>query len=62
MSEVNPFETAQQQLDKAAEALDLDESVHQALREPMRTFVVNFQVKMDDGISRTFKGYRVQYN
>lgn len=62
MSEVNPFETAQRQLDKAAEALDLDESVHQALREPMRTFIVNFQVKMDDGTSKTFKGYRVQYN
>ena len=62
MSEVNPFETAQQQLDKAAEVLNLDESVHQALREPMRTFVVNFQVRMDNGSSKTFRGYRVQYN
>lgn len=62
MSEVNPFETAQQQLDKAAEVLDLDKSVHQALREPMRTFIVNFQVEMDDGSMKTFKGYRVQYN
>lgn len=62
MNEVNPFETAQRQLDKAAEVLGLEESVHQALREPMRTFVVNFQVKMDDGSTRTFKGYRVQYN
>jgi glutamate dehydrogenase (NAD(P)+) len=62
MKEVNPFETAQRQLDKAAEALDLEESIHQALREPMRTFIVNFQVRMDDGSSRTFKGYRVQYN
>jgi glutamate dehydrogenase (NAD(P)+) len=62
MSEVNPFETAQRQLDKAAEVLDLKESVHQALREPMRTFIVNFQVEMDDGSTETFKGYRVQYN
>ncbi|MBS3791323.1 Glu/Leu/Phe/Val dehydrogenase [Candidatus Bipolaricaulota bacterium] len=62
MKEMNPFKTVQRQLDKAAEALDLDESVHQALREPMRTFIVNFQVKMDDGASKTFKGYRVQYN
>ncbi|MBS3740244.1 Glu/Leu/Phe/Val dehydrogenase [Candidatus Bipolaricaulota bacterium] len=62
MSEVNPFETAQQQLDKAAKVLDLDKSVHQALREPMRTFIVNFQVKLDDGSMKTFKGYRVQYN
>ncbi len=62
MNEVNPFETAQRQLDKAAEVLDLDHSVHQALREPMRTFVVNFQVEMDDGSTKTFKGFRVQYN
>lgn len=62
MKEMNPFKTVQRQLDKAAEALDLEESIHQALREPMRTFIVNFQVKMDDGTSKTFKGYRVQYN
>ena len=62
MKEVNPFETAQRQLDKAAKELDLDRSVHQALREPMRTFVVNFQVEMDDGATETFKGFRVQYN
>ncbi|MCF7890458.1 Glu/Leu/Phe/Val dehydrogenase [Candidatus Bipolaricaulota bacterium] len=62
MKEMNPFKTVQRQLDKAAEALDLEESIHQALRKPMRTFIVNFQVKMDDGSSKTFKGYRVQYN
>ncbi|MBS3786713.1 Glu/Leu/Phe/Val dehydrogenase [Candidatus Bipolaricaulota bacterium] len=62
MKEMNPFKTVQRQLDKAAEVLNLDESVHQALREPMRTFIINFQVKMDDGSSKTFKGYRVQYN
>lgn len=61
MSEVNTFKTAQSQLDKAAEALDLKESVHQALRKLMRTFIVNFQVE-DDGSTETFKGYRVQYN
>jgi len=62
MKEVNPFKTAQRQLDKAAKELDLDRSVHQALREPMRTFIVNFQVEMDDGKTETFKGFRVQYN
>ena len=62
MKDVNPFETAQRQLDKAAAVLDLEKSVHQALREPMRTFVVNFQVEMDDGETETFKGFRVQYN
>lgn len=62
MTEVNLFETAQRQLARAAKVLNLEESVHEALREPMCTFIVNFQVKMDDGSTRTFKGYRVQYN
>lgn len=62
MGEVNPFETAQRQLDKAAKELKLDKSVHEFLREPMRTLIVTFPVKMDNGTTKTFKGFRVQYN
>ncbi len=62
MSEVNPFETAQKQLDKAAEKLGLEEDVHQNLREPNRFLTVTFPVEMDDGTTKTFKGYRCQYN
>ena len=32
------------------------------LREPMREFHFSIPVKMDDGTTRTFRGYRVQYN
>ncbi len=58
----NPFEIAQQQLDKAAKKLHLAPEVHALLREPMRTLEVRFPVRMDDGTTRVFNGFRVQYN
>ena len=63
MSEnLNPFAIAQAQLDRAAELLQLDPDMHAFLREPMREFHFSIPVKMDDGTTRTFRGYRVQYN
>jgi glutamate dehydrogenase len=59
---LNPFEISQRQLDVAAEKLNLDPQVTAVLREPMRTFILNFPVRMDDGSIRVFRGYRVQYN
>lgn len=58
----NPFHTAQAQLDEAAKLLDLPSSVHALLREPMAEFRVRIPVRMDDGTTKTFTGFRVQYN
>jgi len=60
--ELNPFKIAQAQLDKAAERLGMDEEMHAFLREPMRELCVSIPVKMDDGATKIFKGFRVQYN
>ena len=63
MSEnLNPFAIAQAQLDEAAEKLALDPDMHAFLREPMREFHFTIPVRMDDGRTQVFKGYRVQYN
>ncbi len=62
MTEINPFEMAQQQLDECAKILGLEPDVAAALREPMREVHVSLPVRMDDGSIRTFKGFRVQYN
>jgi glutamate dehydrogenase (NAD(P)+) len=59
---LNPFAIAQAQLDEAAIALQLDPDMHAFLREPMREFHFTLPVRMDDGRTQTFKGYRVQYN
>lgn len=60
--ELNPFKIAQAQLDKAAKALNLDPAAHALLREPLRTLIVNFPVRMDDGTVKVFTGFRCQYN
>ncbi len=60
--ELNPFKIAQKQLDKAAAVLNLDPAIHALLREPLRELHVILPVKMDDGTTKIFKGFRVQYN
>lgn len=62
MSELNPFRIAQAQLDEAAEKLGLDAATHEFLRWPMREYRVTVPVKMDNGRTKIFHAYRVQYN
>ena len=59
---LNPFAIAQAQLDEAAAVLQLDPTLHQFLREPMREYHFTIPIRMDDGSTRIFPGYRVQYN
>ena len=63
MSEkLNPFVIAQAQFDQAAEILELPANMHTFLRTPMRELHFTLPVKMDNGKSRIFQGFRVQYN
>ncbi len=62
MAKKNPFEVAQEQLDKAAKLLKLEPAVHEMLRWPMREVHVTIPVKMDNGSIKVFKGFMVQYN
>ncbi len=61
-SELNPFMIAQRELDSAAEILKLDHATHEMLRWPLRELHVTLPVRMDDGTTRVFPGFRVQYN
>ncbi|MBA7704358.1 Glutamate dehydrogenase [subsurface metagenome] len=58
----NLFEMAQAQLDEAASILNMDPGIHAILREPMRELHVSIPVRMDDGQTKVFKGFRVQHN
>jgi glutamate dehydrogenase (NAD(P)+) len=60
--ELNPFAIAQQQLDDAAAIIQLDPAVHELLRWPLRELHVTLPVKMEDGSTQIFHGFRVQYN
>lgn len=62
VGELNPFKMAQAQLDEAATYLDLDKATHELLRWPLRELHVTLPVKMDDGSTHIFHGFRVQYN
>ena len=59
---LDPFEISQSQLDTAAEAMGLDKTAHALLREPMQTVEVGVPVRMRDGSTERFSGFRVLYN
>ncbi len=58
----NPYANALQQLETAVHHLKLDPGLHEVLKHPQRELAVNFPVKMEDGSTRIFTGYRVQHN
>jgi len=58
----NPFAMAQAQFDKVADQLELDQATRELLRVPYREYSFAIPVKMDDGSTRVFRGYRVQHN
>lgn len=59
---INPFETAQKQIDQCAEILNLDPAVTAIIKTPMRELHVSLPVRMDDGSVKVFHGFRVHYN
>ncbi|MGM0595960.1 MAG: Glu/Leu/Phe/Val family dehydrogenase [Myxococcota bacterium] len=58
----NAFKMAQQQFDQIAEKLQLKQGIRDLLRNPMREYHFNIPVKMDDGSTKVFRGFRVQHN
>jgi len=60
--ELNPFETARQQLKKVANIIEIEDGILEYLCRPQRELTVNFPIRMDDGDIKVFTGYRVQYN
>ncbi|HKP38955.1 MAG TPA: Glu/Leu/Phe/Val dehydrogenase [Pyrinomonadaceae bacterium] len=60
--QLNPFEIAKQQFDRAADYLELEESMRNVLRSAKRQLIVSIPVRMDGGETKVFEGYRVQHN
>jgi len=58
----NPYKTAQEQFDKAAVILELDDAARDLLRTPMKEFHFSIPVRMDNGGRRIFKGFRIMHN
>jgi glutamate dehydrogenase len=58
----NAFQMAQGQFDKVADFLNLDQATRDLLREPLREYSFLIPVRMDDGTTKVFRGFRVQHN
>ncbi len=58
----NAFVMAQKQFDKVAATLELDQATRDLLRNPLREYQFSIPVKMDDGSTKIFRGFRVQHN
>jgi glutamate dehydrogenase (NAD(P)+) len=56
------FQMAVKQLEAVAEATDLDPNILERLRVPKRALVVTVPIRMDDGHTQNFTGYRVQHS
>lgn len=58
----NPFLVAQEQFDRAADLLELDQATRDLLRLPVREYHFSIPVRMDDGSVKIFRGHRIQHN
>lgn len=58
----NAYEMAIAQFNSVADRLGLDEGMRRLLSMPKREITANFPVRMDDGSTQVFTGYRVQHN
>ncbi len=56
------FQMACKQLDDVAEVIEIDRGVLQRMSLPKRAIVVSIPVRMDDGNTEMFIGYRVQHS
>ena len=55
---LNPLKSVQDRLKFACGMIDLKDEVYEMLKEPQRVIEVSIPVRMDDGATKVFKGYR----
>ena len=61
-TDVNPFESLQEQVDDAAVHLDIADGRLERLKNPERILETNLSVEMDDGSIEVFRAFRSQFN
>jgi glutamate dehydrogenase (NAD(P)+) len=62
MEDLDPFDIALAQLNKAAKVMKLDSATIDVLSSPKEILQVSIPVKMDNGETKVFTGFRVHYN
>lgn len=56
------FLMAQKQLDEVAALMNLDAGIHERLRYPRKALIVSVPIRLDNGNTKVFSGYRVQHD
>src|SRR6516165_10815885 len=59
---LNPYEFALRQFERAADFLSLDAGTRQVLSQPKRQLTVSIPIKMDNKKIKVFTGHRVQHS
>jgi glutamate dehydrogenase (NAD(P)+) len=59
---LNAYQIALEQFNRAADKLKLDRDLAEILKHPKRQLTVSIPIRMDDGSVRVFDGFRVQHN
>ncbi|MGP6207238.1 Glu/Leu/Phe/Val family dehydrogenase [Cuniculiplasma sp. SKW3] len=62
VEDLDPFDIAVKQLEKAAKVMKLDQQALEILKTPQQILQVSLPVRMDDGKVKVFTGFRVHYN
>jgi glutamate dehydrogenase (NAD(P)+) len=62
MSRYNPYETTNHYINRAFDLLELSDSERLVLRTPSREVRVELIIRMDDGSTGHFVGYRIQHD
>ena len=58
----SPYDSFMARLNVAADIINLDQRFRDILSSPERVMIVNLPVKLDDGTTRVFEGYRVVHS
>lgn len=58
----NPYDSMLARFNQAADIMGLDQRFRDIISVPERTIIVNLPVKLDDGTTRVFQGYRVVHS
>jgi glutamate dehydrogenase (NAD(P)+) len=62
MENLNAYQIALEQFNRAAGKLNLEPDLAEILKHPKRQLIVSIPIRMDDGSLHVFEGYRVQHN
>ncbi|MGE8207531.1 Glu/Leu/Phe/Val family dehydrogenase [Heyndrickxia sp. NPDC080065] len=62
MENLNLFTSTQEVIKEALSKLGFNDEMYELLKEPLRILTVRVPIRMDDGTTKVFTGYRAQHN